>query len=213
MEFFPEEGKYHLDGHRNCGVCLAPAETAALGGVCPVCGKKLTIGVEHRVEALADRPAGFRPEGAKPFESLAPLPEVIAASTGVSAAGKNTQTLYEQMLHALGPEFSILREVPVEDIAHTAGPCVAEGIRRLRAGQVERRAGFDGEYGVISLLTPVRSPGSAGRSLCSAWTCLCANPSPAGSCSAFRRRKRPRLLPSRRRWIPRSWRPSPPPRR
>ena len=154
VEFFPEEGKYHLDGHRNCGVCLAPAETAALGGVCPVCGKKLTIGVEHRVEALADRPAGFRPEGAKPFESLAPLPEVIAASTGVSAAGKNTQTLYEQMLHALGPEFSILREVPVEDIAHTAGPCVAEGIRRLRAGQVERRAGFDGEYGVISLLTP-----------------------------------------------------------
>ena len=106
------------------------------------------------MEALADRPAGFRPEGAKPFESLAPLPEVIAASTGVSAAGKNTQTLYEQMLHALGPEFSILREVPVEDIAHTAGPCVAEGIRRLRAGQVERRAGFDGEYGVISLLTP-----------------------------------------------------------
>ena len=154
VEFFPEEGKYHLDGHRNCGVCLTPAETAALGGICPVCGKKLTIGVEHRVEALADRPAGFRPVGAKPFESLAPLPEVIAASTGVSAAGKNTQALYEQMLHALGPEFSILREVPVEDIAHTAGPCVAEGIRRLRAGQVERRAGFDGEYGVISLLTP-----------------------------------------------------------
>ena len=96
VEFFPEEGKYHLDGHRNCGVCLTPAETAALGGVCPVCGKKLTIGVEHRVEALADRPAGFRPEGAKPFESLAPLPEVIAATTGVSAAGKNTQALYEQ---------------------------------------------------------------------------------------------------------------------
>ena len=154
LEFFPEEGKYHLDGHRNCGVCLTPAETAALGGVCPVCGKKLTIGVEHRVEALADRPAGFRPETAKPFESLAPLPEVIAASTGASAAGKAAQALYEQMLRKLGPEFSILREVPVEDIARTAGPCVAEGIRRLRAGEVERRPGFDGEYGVISLLTP-----------------------------------------------------------
>ena len=72
LEFFPEEGKYHLDGHRNCGVCLTPAETAEQGGLCPVCGKKLTIGVEHRVEELADRPAGFRPEEAKPFESLAP---------------------------------------------------------------------------------------------------------------------------------------------
>ena len=154
IEFFPEEGKYHLDGHRNCGVCLTPAETAARDGLCPVCGKKLTIGVEHRVEALADRPAGFRRPGVKPFESLAPLPEVIAASTGVSAASKHTSELYERMLHALGAEFSILREVPIEDIGRVAGPCVAEGIRRLRAGQVNRRPGFDGEYGTISLLSP-----------------------------------------------------------
>src|SRR5699024_10241887 len=81
VEFFPEEGKYHLDGYRNCGVCLTPAETIACGGICPVCGKKLTIGVEHRVEELADRPEGFRPASAKPFESLAPIPEVIAACT------------------------------------------------------------------------------------------------------------------------------------
>ena len=154
VEFFPEEGKYHLDGHRKCGVCLSPAETAERNGLCPVCGKKLTIGVEHRVEELADRPAGFRPEHAKPFERLAPLPEVIAASTGGSAAGKKTQALYETMLRELGPEVSILREVPPEDIQRIAGPCVAEGIRRLRAGQVERRPGFDGEYGVISLLSP-----------------------------------------------------------
>ena len=154
VEFFPEEGKYHLDGHRGCGVCLSPAEAAQRGGLCPVCGKKLTIGVEHRVEELADRPAGFRPVDAKPFESLAPLPEVIAASTGGSAAGKKTLERYEQMLRELGPEFSILREAPLADIERTAGPCVAEGIRRLRLGQVERRAGFDGEYGVISLLTP-----------------------------------------------------------
>jgi uncharacterized protein (TIGR00375 family) len=154
IEFFPEEGKYHLDGHRNCGVCLTPAETLERDGICPVCGKKLTIGVEHRVEALADRPAGFRPDGAKPFESMAPLPEIIAASTGVSAASKRTLECYEKMIHALGPEFHILREVPIEDLRRTAGPCVAEGIRRLRLGQVERRAGFDGEYGVISLLTP-----------------------------------------------------------
>lgn len=154
LEFFPEEGKYHLDGHRACGVCLTPGETLDRGGLCPVCGRRLTIGVEHRVEALADRPAGFRPAGARPFESLAPLPEVIAASTGAPAAGKKTLALYERMLRELGPEFPILRQVPLEDIGRAAGPCVAEGIRRLRLGQVERRPGFDGEYGAISLLTP-----------------------------------------------------------
>jgi len=154
LEFFPEEGKYHLDGHRNCGVCLTPAQTSMRNGLCPVCGKKLTIGVEHRVEALADRPTGFRPSGAKPFESLVPLPEVLSSVTGSSVASKRTIALYERMLRTLGTEFSILREVPPEDIRRAAGPCVAEGIRRLRLGQVERRPGFDGEYGTISLLTP-----------------------------------------------------------
>lgn len=154
VEFFPEEGKYHLDGHRNCGVCLTPVQTQERGGICPVCGKKLTIGVEHRVEELADRMAGFRPAGAKPFESLAPLPEVIAASTGASVSSKRTAALYEKILAELGPEFHVLREAPIPDIEIAAGPCVAEGVRRLRAGQVERRPGFDGEYGVISLLSP-----------------------------------------------------------
>lgn len=154
IEFFPEEGKYHLDGHRNCGVCLTPVEAAGLDNICPVCGKKLTIGVEHRVEELADRPAGHRPDGAKPYESLVPLPEVIAASTGTSATSKKTLQRYENILSELGPEFYILRTAPIEDIEKTAGPCVAEGIRRLRQGKVSRRAGFDGEYGVISLLTP-----------------------------------------------------------
>ncbi len=154
IEFFPEEGKYHLDGHRNCGVCLTPTETISLGGVCPVCGKKVTIGVEHRVEELADRPIGFRPDAAKPFQSLAPLPEVIAASNGWSAQGKKTLQLYEKMLCELGNEFYILRECPADDIGFIAGPCIAEGIRRLRSGRVERKAGFDGEYGVITLLSP-----------------------------------------------------------
>lgn len=154
IEFFPEEGKYHLDGHRNCGVCLTPVEAAELGNICPVCGKKLTIGVEHRVEELADRPAGYHPSGAKPYESLVPLPEVIAASTGASATSKKTLEKYENILSKLGPEFHILRETPIEEIEKAAGPCVSEGIRRLRQGKVSRRAGFDGEYGVISLLTP-----------------------------------------------------------
>ena len=154
LEFFPEEGKYHLDGHRNCGVRLTPAETEEYGGKCPVCGKKITIGVEHRVEELADREEGYRPQGAKPFESLAPLPEVIAASTGVSEASKKTRARYEEMLRTLGPEFYILREAPLAQVEQTAGPAVAEGIRRLREGKVERVAGYDGEFGSVILLTP-----------------------------------------------------------
>lgn len=154
IEFFPEEGKYHLDGHRSCGVCLTPEETLALGGVCPVCGKRLTVGVEHRVEELAERPAGFRPAEAKPFERLAPLPEVIAASTGFAAAGKRTAAVYEALLRELGPELYVLREAPVGEIARVAGPLAAEGVRRLRLGQVELRAGFDGAYGTVALLSP-----------------------------------------------------------
>lgn len=153
VEFFPEEGKYHLDGHRGCQLCLTPAQTAACGGRCPVCGKKITIGVQHRVEQLADRPEGFAPSGAKPFESLAPLPEVIAACTGLSAAGKKVLALYEGLLERLGPEFEILRRVSPKEIERQAGPGIAEGIRRLRAGQVRRIPGYDGEYGKILLLS------------------------------------------------------------
>lgn len=153
LEFFPEEGKYHLDGHRNCNQCLSPLQTQELGGVCPVCGKKITIGVLHRVEQLADRPEGYLPPDAAHFESLAPLPEAIAASTGRSAGGVRVAACYEEMLKEIGPEFYILREAPLEDIGRVAGACVQEGIRRLRCGQVERKAGYDGEYGVIGLLS------------------------------------------------------------
>lgn len=154
IEFFPEEGKYHFDGHRNCNLCLSPAEAERYGGICPVCGRKLTIGVQHRVEQLADRDDGARAPNANPFESLAPLPEVIAGSTGLSATGSKVTTQYESMLRQLGPEFSILREIAPEDIERIAGPCVAEGIRRLRAGKVQRSPGYDGAYGRIQLLRP-----------------------------------------------------------
>lgn len=154
IEFFPEEGKYHLDGHRACKLCLTPAETQRYGGRCPVCGKKLTIGVQHRVEQLADRPEGYCRPDARHYESLVPLPEVIAASTGLSAGSVKVARQYQAILQALGPEFYILREATIEQIARTAGPCVAEGIRRLRRGEVRRKAGYDGEYGVIGLLDP-----------------------------------------------------------
>lgn len=156
IEFFPEEGKYHFDGHRKCGLCISPQETVRLGGRCPVCGKKITIGVLNRIEQLADadREEGFILPSGRPFESLVPLPEVIGASMGISAAGKKALEKYEHMLDTLGPEFTILRELPVEDIQKAAGALVAEGIRRLRDGNVERTPGFDGEYGKIGLLTP-----------------------------------------------------------
>lgn len=154
IEFFPEEGKYHLDGHRKCRLCLSPAETIRYGGKCPVCGKKLTIGVSHRVEELADRAEGYvRPDGKK-FESLVPLPEIIAASTGKTAAGVRVQRQYQEMLSKLGNEFSILRDVPEEDIKLAAGSMIAEGISRLRRGCVVRKPGFDGEYGTIKLFEP-----------------------------------------------------------
>ena len=116
VEFFPEEGKYHYDGHRKCHLCLTPAQTKEYGGKCPVCGRKITIGVEHRVEALADRSQGYVREQARAFESLVPLPEVIAEATGHSSASVKVQRKYEDMLSKLGSEFEILREIPVEDI-------------------------------------------------------------------------------------------------
>ena len=154
IEFFPEEGKYHFDGHRKCHICLSPAEAEEQGGICPVCQKRLTMGVSHRIAQLADRPEGFVPEKARPFESLVPLLEVIAASTGRSAAGKKVKEEYETMLQKLGTEFAILREVPIEDIRRECGHLTAEGIRRLREGKVERLPGFDGEYGRIQLFDP-----------------------------------------------------------
>ena len=154
IEFFPEEGKYHFDGHRKCHICLSPAEAEQCEGICPVCGKMMTTGVSHRVEQLADRPEGFLPEKVKPFESLVPLPEVIAASTGRSAAGKKVQEEYGKMVRELGTEFAILREIPTEDIQKHSGRLIAEGIRRLREGRVTRLPGFDGEYGTIRLFEP-----------------------------------------------------------
>ncbi|MCI8401063.1 MAG: UvrD-helicase domain-containing protein [Lachnospiraceae bacterium] len=153
IEFFPEEGKYHFDGHRKCGLCISPGETAMYGNRCPVCGKKITIGVLNRIEQLADREEGFRLPSGRPFESLVPLPEVIGASMRISATAKRARETYEHMTEVLGPEFAVLREIPIEDIRREVGPLVAEGIRRLRRGEVERTPGFDGEYGKIGLLT------------------------------------------------------------
>ena len=163
IEFYPEEGKYHLDGHRKCRLSLSPSETESYKGICPVCGKKITIGVLHRVEELADRGDDYRHPQAKPFESLMPLNEVIGASWGKSPESAKVKECCEEMLSFLGPEFFILREAPISDIKTAAGGSVAEGIKRLREGKVILKAGFDGEYGKVSLFTDDELKNSEGQ--------------------------------------------------
>ena len=128
-----------------------PAETIKYDGVCPVCGRRITIGVAHRVEDLADRPEGYVRQGAKAFESLVPLPEVIAASMEYSVRSKKTEREYMHMLSELGTEFEILRNLSSEDIRRVSGTRIAEGIERLRNGEAEWVPGFDGEYGTFRL--------------------------------------------------------------
>lgn len=163
IEFYPEEGKYHFDGHRSCKVCQSPSDTIATAGICPVCGGKVTVGVLHRVEALADRAEGFVPPSARHFESMVPLPEVIAASTRFSSKSIKGKALYAKLLRQLGSELRVLREIPPEEIGKIAGPAAAEGIRRLRGGQVNIRPGYDGEYGKVSILSPEEIEKRSGR--------------------------------------------------
>ncbi len=154
VEFFPEEGKYHLDGHRKCGIRLSPKETIQLGGVCPVCGGMLTVGVLHRVEELADREDGFVPNEAKQFQSLIPLPEIISEIKGKGVNTKTVRQYHENLLSTLGDEFSILTRIPLEDIERATSGIFAEAISRMRQGKVVKEAGFDGEYGKIHLFEP-----------------------------------------------------------
>ena len=151
IEFFPEEGKYHLDGHRKCGVCWEPVTTVANKGLCPTCGRPVTVGVYHRVAELADRDLGFHPPSAAPFASLIPLPEALSELLGVGPNSKRVQAEYLRLLGRLGPELTILRESPLEDIGAAGTPLLAEGIRRMRAGEVHTQSGYDGEYGVIRM--------------------------------------------------------------
>jgi uncharacterized protein (TIGR00375 family) len=156
VEFFPEEGKYHLDGHRKCGVRLTPEETKRNAGRCPVCGQPVTVGVMHRVDALADRcdDHAHRPATAGAVSSLVPLPEILSEINGTGPASQAVERHYERLLGKLGAELPILDEAPIEDIVRADSSLLGEAVRRLRAGQVIREAGYDGEYGVIRLFEP-----------------------------------------------------------
>ncbi|MBN1575289.1 MAG: UvrD-helicase domain-containing protein [Chitinispirillaceae bacterium] len=153
IEFFPEEGKYHFDGHRSCNIQWEPSKTIAANGLCPVCGRKLTVGVLHRVEELADRPEGFTPKRSRGFVRMTTLPHIIAASFGCGAASRRVTACYDVMLGKLGPELSILRTVALDDIKSAAGALIAEGVRRVREGDLYISPGYDGEYGVIEIFS------------------------------------------------------------
>jgi uncharacterized protein (TIGR00375 family) len=152
IEFFPEEGKYHFDGHRNCGICLSPEETKKNKDLCPKCGKKLTIGVMYRVAKLADRKKGFKPDSTLPYKSLIPLPEIISDVLGVGVNSKKVQGEYKRLLEILGNEMYILQNISLDEIAKTAPSLMVEAIRKVREGKVEIYPGYDGEYGKIKVV-------------------------------------------------------------
>jgi uncharacterized protein (TIGR00375 family) len=152
VEFFPEEGKYHYDGHRACNVSFAPAQSLVNDNLCPGCGRQLTIGVLHRVEQLADRKPEETPAGVIPFKHLVPLEEIIGEALGVGRDTAQVHKLYESMVAALGSEFEILLNAPAPEIERHANDRVALGIERMRRGEVQATAGYDGVFGVIQVL-------------------------------------------------------------
>lgn len=153
IEFFPEEGKYHYDGHRICGVRTSPKESKKYNNICPVCGKPLTIGVLNRVEELADRPEGFKPEGVIPFKSLVPLEEIIADALGQSTGTKSVVKEYKSLIEKFGSEFGILLDVSPQDLKLATLPEITEGIIRVREGRVNIDPGYDGVYGKIRIFS------------------------------------------------------------
>ena len=151
IEFYPEAGKYHLDGHRKCRMRCEPLETRERGSLCPVCGKPMTVGVLNRVYELADRE---KPVLTRDVYSLVPLTEVLSELLNCGPSTKKVASHYEILLHDLGPELRILMNIPLDRIETSGGPLLAEAIRRMRKGRVIRDGGYDGEFGRIHLFLP-----------------------------------------------------------
>jgi uncharacterized protein (TIGR00375 family) len=154
IEFFPQEGKYHYDGHRLCGISLSPQESKKLANLCPYCGRPLTIGVLNRVEELADRPQGFRPENAIPFKSLIPLEEIIAEALGVMTGTRQVNEKYKNLIEKFGSEFNVLLNIPSSELEKATLPEIVQGIIRVREGKVYIEPGYDGVYGKIRIFSP-----------------------------------------------------------
>ena len=151
IEFFPEEGKYHYDGHRQCGVVFAPPQTKASQYLCPHCHKKLTVGVMHRVDELSNRPVGFIPKNAIPSIHLIPLEEIIAEAMGFRMGTKSVESEYERLVEKGGSEFHILLDATPDELKTYVPERILEGILRMRQGKVSILPGHDGVYGKINL--------------------------------------------------------------
>jgi uncharacterized protein (TIGR00375 family) len=151
IEFFPEEGKYHYDGHRLCGISLSPQESKKYNNICPNCGRPLTIGVLNRVGELADRPEGFKPEGAIPFKSLIPLEEIIADALRSTTASRRVSEEYKKLIKIFGNEFKILLDASYQELKSATLPEIAEEIEKVREGKVFITPGYDGVYGKIKI--------------------------------------------------------------
>ncbi|MBI5682494.1 MAG: DNA helicase UvrD [Deltaproteobacteria bacterium] len=167
IEFFPEEGKYHYDGHRQCGACLSPDETIRHNYLCPVCSKKVTVGVMHRVEKLADRQNGFKPKNALPFYSVIPLSEILAEVLNVGVNSKTVCKQYQSLLEKLGSEFKILMDIPAKEIEDASTSRIMEAISMVREGNVNIIPGYDGEYGKVKIFEMVEDKKVKGQILLS----------------------------------------------
>ncbi len=158
VEFFPEEGKYHFDGHRDCGIRFSPEQTKEHNGICPKCKRPLTVGVMSRVDDLADRPDGFIPENAVPFKRMVPLQEIIAKAHQKGVQTKGVQQEYTRVVEHFGNEFEVLLHAPVTDLASCLSDRLLQAIVKVRAGDLIINPGYDGEFGTVDIFnnkTPV----------------------------------------------------------
>jgi len=165
IEFFPEEGKYHFDGHASCGISLSPEKSKKYNNICPKCKKPLVIGVLNRVQELAARPYGFMPPNAVPYKSLIPLQEIIADALGVGVASKKVTEFYDRLTQSLKNEFNILLEAEADDIKKYGSSEIAEGVLRVREGKVSIEPGYDGVYGKIKIFNKSKGDGPKQKTL------------------------------------------------
>ncbi len=151
IEFFPQEGKYHYDGHRNCGIVFSPAESRNNKGICPKCGKPLTLGVMYRVEQLADRPEGFQPPNRPQYISLIPLEEIVADTLGQHPGTKAVESEYQRLIEIFGNEFSLLLDIPLSQIQQQSNATLAKAIKKVREKRLKIVPGYDGVFGKIKI--------------------------------------------------------------